>query len=114
MPITTDALAIGPAADTNGATVAVSPIKRFIQKTVSVDLPSCNTITTTNSNNITFTGAQVGDLVLVSIPSGLNAGLGVASAYVSAADTVIIRIINTTAGALDPAAANFVITVIGV
>lgn len=106
MPLTVDAVQIGD--QSQGAV-----IKRFIQKAVTVDLPSCSAATTTNSAGITVTGARAGDLVLVSIPSGLNAGLGVASAYVSADDTVIIRIINATAGALDPASASFVITVIG-
>jgi hypothetical protein len=59
----------------------------------------------------TFTapGVRTGDLVFVNPPGVgtalLNAGLGVAGARVTAADTIGIRFINSTAGALDPSAA---------
>lgn len=58
----------------------------------------------------TVTGAATGDFALVSPPGNLTAGL-VHSAFVSAANTVTIRIINGTAGAIDPASATWGIAV---
>jgi hypothetical protein len=57
------------------------------------------------------TGAATGDFAVVAPPGNLNAGL-VAFAFVSAANTVTIRIINGTAGAVDPASATWGIAVI--
>lgn len=58
----------------------------------------------------TFTapGVRLGDVVWVNTPAigtaALNAGLGVVGARVTAADTIGLRFINATAGALDPSA----------
>ncbi|WP_326646679.1 hypothetical protein OG884_18805 [Streptosporangium sp. NBC_01755] len=59
----------------------------------------------------TVTGAATGDFAIASPPGNLTAGL-VHSAFVSAANTVTIRIINGTAGAIDPASATWGIAVI--
>lgn len=59
----------------------------------------------------TVTGAVVGDFAVVSPPAALTAGL-VHSAFVSAANTVTIRLINGTASAIDPASATWGIAVI--
>lgn len=60
---------------------------------------------------ITLTGAVAGDLVAVAAPAALEAGLSY-NAFVSAANTVTVRVMNNTAGAVDPAAANWTVAVI--
>lgn len=57
---------------------------------------------------VTVSGAVAGDLVLVSPPTTLNAGIGVVGAYVSAADTVKLRLLNSTGGAVDIASASWI------
>lgn len=56
----------------------------------------------------TAPGVRLGDFVWVCPPGVgtalLNAGLGVVGARVTAADTIGLRFINATAGALDPSA----------
>ncbi len=59
----------------------------------------------------TVTGAATGDFALAAPPGNLTAGL-VHSAFVSAANTVTIRLVNGTAGAIDPASATWGIAVI--
>lgn len=60
---------------------------------------------------ITLTGCSAGDQVIVGPPSTLAAGLMV-TAYCSAANTVTIRLHNTTAGAIDPAAGSYKVSVL--
>ena len=59
---------------------------------------------------ITVFGAVTTDPVIVTAPSSLPAGI-VARAYVSAADVVTVRLDNLTAGAIDPAANPFIVSV---
>lgn len=59
----------------------------------------------------TVTGAATGDFVIVAPPGNLSAGL-VVSAFVSAANTVTIRIVNGTASAIDPASATWGVAVL--
>jgi len=56
---------------------------------------------TTDETTITVTGAVSGDPVAVTA-SALESGL-VLTAFVSAADTVTVRLGNVTVGAIDPA-----------
>ncbi len=58
------------------------------------------------SFTISVAGAGVGDCVLIGAPGTLDAGL-MFSARVGAADTVFVRVHNTTAAAIDPAAATW-------
>jgi hypothetical protein len=60
---------------------------------------------------ISVTGAAVGDSVHLGTPASLEAGL-IVVARVSAADTVKVRVYNSTSGAIDPASGNFRATVI--
>ena len=60
---------------------------------------------------ISVTGASVGDAVSLGAPAAIEAGL-VWVGYVSAADTVTVRVRNTTAGAIDPASATWKASVI--
>ena len=55
---------------------------------------------------LTVTGAANGDAVYLGAPSAIEAGVGW-SGYVSAADTVTVRLRNDTAGAIDPASATW-------
>jgi hypothetical protein len=60
---------------------------------------------------ITVTGANIGDSVLLSAPSAIEVGL-VWSGFVSAKDTVTVRVHNTTAGDIDPAIGTWMARVI--
>lgn len=63
------------------------------------------------AQTFTVPGLKVGDAVIVNPPSQ-TAGVAIANAYVSAADTLSIQFVNPTAGALTPAAGVHRITVI--
>lgn len=71
---------------------------------VTIDIASVAAATTAEQT-FTVNGTLPGDFVLVSPASTLNAGLAIAGARVATANTIILRIINATAGALDPASA---------
>lgn len=58
----------------------------------------------------TVTGAKTGQPVVVSAPD-LEDDL-VATAYVSATDTVTVRVTNPSAGAIDPASQSFYVACI--
>lgn len=60
---------------------------------------------------ITVTGAAVGDAVHLGLPAAPTAGIAF-NAFVSAANTVTVRAMNYTAGAIDPAAAAYRVVVI--
>jgi len=60
---------------------------------------------------ITVNGALIGDTVLLGPPSAIEAGL-TWSAYVSAANTVTVRVHNTTGDAIDPASGTWMARVI--
>ena len=74
---------------------------------VTVD-PASISAGAVNEETVTVSGAAAGDLVLVSPPATLNAGIGVVGAYVSAADTVKLRLFNSTGAPVDIASANWV------
>lgn len=61
---------------------------------------------TTAAQNVTVPGLKVGDIVVVQKPS-LTAGVGIAGARVSAADTLTVTWVNATAGAVDPASETY-------
>ena len=60
---------------------------------------------------ITVTGAAVGDAAIASAPAGFEDGL-VICCWVSAANTVSVRVHNVSAGAIDPASGTWRATVI--
>lgn len=78
---------------------------------VSVDLASIATVSVVEAT-VTVAGAVAGDSVIATPPATLTAGLMVAGAFVSAADTVKLRVYNSTGGSVDEAAANWVFTLI--
>lgn len=74
------------------------------------------TYTSINSNvsqdqTATVSGASLGDIVLVAPTTALVAGLTL-TAFVSAANTVTVRIHNATAGSVTPGALTFNILVL--
>jgi hypothetical protein len=67
--------------------------------TATVDLGSV-AANTSEEETATVSGVNIGDVV-VCINSSLNAGQVVSGARVSAANTVILQVINTTGSAID-------------
>ena len=81
-----------------------------ISDTATLDFPSIS------SNSIevltmTVTGAEVGDTVMLGAPSTIEDNL-IWTGFVSAADTVSIRMHHTSGSAIDPASATWRATVI--
>lgn len=79
--------------------------------TVNLDVASV-AANTSAEQTFTVPGLIPGDVVLVNIPSTINNGLGLSGARVSAANTLALRFTNSTAGALNPAAADYTVAVI--
>lgn len=65
---------------------------------------------TTADLTITVTGAATDDIAVSSAPAALTSGL-THCAFVSAANTVTVRLANSTVGAIDPASATFKVRV---
>jgi hypothetical protein len=86
-----------------------APIVNVFTATASLNFPSI-TAGTIQTLTITVTGAVAGDSVELGPPASLEAGL-MHSAIVTAANTVTIRLLNTTLLAIDPAAATWRATV---
>lgn len=82
---------------------------KLLAGSATLDFPSI-AANGSQSLTITVTGAVSGDAAIASPPATLNANLSFV-AYVSAADTVTIRIHNNTGGAIDPASATWKVTV---
>lgn len=62
--------------------------------------PASVAAATTAEQTFTLTGLQTGDFVSVSKPT-VSAGLAIGSARVSAANTIAIQFVNSSAGAVD-------------
>ena len=67
-------------------------------------LTAVSTITT-SEQTVTVAGLNVGDAVVVNKPTH-QAGLGIVNARVSAANTLAITFMNTTAGSITPTASE--------
>jgi hypothetical protein len=72
----------------------------IITGTVALD-PASVAAQTCTEHQVTISGAAVGDVVCLTPPASLEAGLCVSGARVSAANTVQIRLCNVTGGAVD-------------
>lgn len=70
--------------------------------------PASVAANTTAEQTFALPGLKVGDWVMVNKPS-LTAGLNIANARCSAADTLAITFGNHTAGAIDAGAENYLI-----
>lgn len=82
-----------------------SDLSAVIKGTVSINLASI-AAGAEATVAVTVSGAAVGDIVVVN-PPALTAGLGISYAYVSATDTVTIRVRNASGGAIDEAAGTW-------
>lgn len=99
----------GPVNSTNGFQFGDSGTQlTYVQRgSVAVD-PASLAATTEAETSVTIAGAVAGDTVIMNPPAaGLTAGLLFCGAYVSAADTVKIRLYNTTAGPIDEPSGNW-------
>lgn len=118
-PVSGDLLAIEDISDTTqGASGSTKKITysnllggalNILSATATLDFASISA----NSNaslTMTVTGAKVGDAVFVGLPSAFNADL-IAVGFVSATNTVTIRVHNTSSGSVDPASGTFRATV---
>jgi len=72
--------------------------------------PSSVSTVTAPTQTFTVTGLRTGDFVQVNPPSQ-TAGVSLAAARVSAADTLALTFVNPTAGSLTPAAGTYIIKV---
>lgn len=92
-----------------GSGGAISYVKKAA---VSVDLASIAAGAMVEAT-VTVSGAVAGDAVIATPPATLDASLEVVGAYVSAADTVKLRVRNNhAADPVDEAAANWVFVLI--
>jgi hypothetical protein len=82
----------------------------FITDTATLDFPS---ISSNNNEELTMTvtGAAIGDIVMLGAPSAIESDLTWCG-YVSAADTVTVRLHNSSGGSVNPASATWKATVI--
>lgn len=74
--------------------------------TATVDPASMLTDTVANTD-VTITGAVTTDIVEVIPPNTLEAGIVVQQAWVTATNTVRLRLCNTSSGTVDPASATW-------
>jgi hypothetical protein len=113
---TTDNNALGSLALTNltaSGTLRVgggTVVANILSATATLDFPSIGS-NGTETLTITVTGAVAGDSVFLGCPAGLDAGL-VFCASVTAANTVTVRMHNSSGGSVDPASGTFRATVI--
>ena len=90
---------------TNGAWVRMTSGGNILTNTASLNFGSIASNGTAELT-ITVTGAATGDAVYLGAPSTIESGI-VFAGYVSASNTVTVRLHNTTGGAVDPAAATW-------
>lgn len=83
--------------------------KGHLSATGTIDFTS-TAAQTSQTANISVTGAAVGDPVQVGTPASPNANSCI-TAYVSAANTVTVKFNNYSSGAIDPASGSYKVTV---
>lgn len=94
----------------SGGVVAVKPEAQGFSAAATLDFGSISAQTGAELT-IAVPGAATGDSVAIAPPAALEAGLAVFG-YVSAANTVTVRCVNATAGAINPASASYRATVL--
>ncbi len=87
--------------------IFTSNIEVFGIYTVTANIGSV-AANTSEAETFTLTGAKIGDFVAVSKPS-VEAGIMFGSARVSAANTIEVTVMNTTAGAIDEASETLIV-----
>lgn len=83
---------------------------RALSGNTTFDFPNIGAVAT-STTTVGVSGAQVGDSVIVTPSTALEAGL-VVYGYVSAADTITIVANNPTAAAINPASRTYYVSVI--
>lgn len=80
---------------------------------VQIAIPAGGTIAANSTVERTYTllGLRVGDVITANKPTAFTSGLGLAMARCSAADTLALSFINSTAGALSIQSENWLIQV---
>ncbi len=78
---------------------------------ITFDPASSATLLSSDSAGTTVTGAALGDPVILGSLTAPVANV-MYTAFVSAADTVKIRFMNTSGGTLDPASQDFIVGVV--
>jgi hypothetical protein len=73
--------------------------------------PTALVASTTTSQTFTVPGLQLLDLLSVNLNGAQTAGVGIANAYVSAANVMTVVFSNSTAGTPTPAAGLYIVTV---
>jgi hypothetical protein len=107
-------MGIGTNLDVNGdfkLGAAGSVLTNVIKATVNANVPPVAAVTTA-AFTFNVPNAVIGAVAMISPGGTLNAGMVMASARVSAANTVEVRFVNTTAASIDLAAMDFFIAVI--
>lgn len=96
-----------------GLTVGEGTQITYIEKgTVAVNPASLDDGDSADTS-VTITGAAAGDTVIMNPPTaGLDAGIYFVGAWVSAADTVKVRLANHSGGTVDVASASWAYTLI--
>lgn len=79
--------------------------------TVTLEVTTVNAATTVEQT-FTVPGLSVNDFVFANPGANFTAGVGVAGARVSAPDTLALRLVNATAGNLNPPAVTFTLLVV--
>jgi hypothetical protein len=87
------------------------PVYKVRKVTVEVDPASINAVTKAGTA-VVVTGVAAGDIVIATPPATLEDDLIPAGAVVTGADEVTIYLYNGSAGAVNGAALNWVLTVI--
>ncbi len=90
-------------------TTASGELIEVLAVKTTIDFAEITTFTTGEAT-VTVLGARVGDSVTIGPPAAFESFL-IATAWVSAADTVTIRLANISGGSIDPAAADWRVVV---
>ena len=85
-------------------------VATYIEESFTIDFPSTSA-NDSSSSTFAMTGADVGDAVVVGIPSGV-ASQGSYFAYVSGTNLITLRFHNDNTGTYNPASGSFKIKVI--
>jgi hypothetical protein len=92
-----------------GALEAIAPITPTSSETI--DFPGAGSSTAVDVT-VTVTGAEDGDAIALGVPAAAYPAGCVYTAFVSAPNTVTIRLLNTTPGSVNPPSAIFQVRII--
>lgn len=87
------------------------PFDRLCISTLSIDVASVSGNTSVEQT-FTLNGLQLGDLILELVKPSVSAGLSIGGQRVSAANTLAITYVNSTASPINPAAETYTIVIL--